>query len=276
MTGRLAGKVAVVTGGASGIGAGTIRRFVAEGARCVVADFQADVGQALADEIGDDALFVEVDVTVEDQVAAVVDAAVERFGRLDCVFNNAGVVGAVGPIADTPVEAWDQTMAVLLRGVFLGMKHAARVMVPRGSGTIISTSSTAGITGGLGPHAYTAAKHAIVGLTKSVASELAGHGIRVNAIAPGNIVTAMTADVASGDPDDLETVRGHIERSSPVGRAGVPDDIAYAAVYLASDESGYLNGHTLVVDAGQTTGGRPSNFVASTERMIGAAGRRGV
>ena len=136
----------------------------------------------------------------ESQVAAAVDLAVSEFGALDIMFNNAGIVGAVGRISEMPTEAWDNTIAILLRGVFLGTKHAARVMLEQNSGVIINTASTAGVMGGLGPHAYTAAKHGVVGLTKSVANELAPNGIRVNAIAPGNTVTAMTASVTTRRP----------------------------------------------------------------------------
>ena len=151
MTGRLDGRVAVITGGASGIGAGTAKRFVDEGARVVVADVQIDAGKRLVAELGGAARFVEADVAEEGDVAAAVDLAVREFGRLDCMFNNAGILGAVGPIAETAAADWDRSIAVLLRSVFLGMKHAARVMVPQRSGVILSTSSTAGIVGGLGP-----------------------------------------------------------------------------------------------------------------------------
>ena len=199
-SGRLDGKVAVITGGASGIGAGTARRFVAEGAQVVLADLQADAGSALAAELGAAARFAQTDVTQEDDVAAAVDLAVGEFGRLDVMFNNAGIVGVIGPMADTPTDGWDQTVAILLRGVFLGMKHAARVMVPQRSGSIISTSSTAGIIGGLGPHCYTTCKHGVIGMTKSVASELAAHGIRVNVISPGSIVTALDLRRHHGRP----------------------------------------------------------------------------
>lgn len=271
---RLKDKIAVVTGGACGIGQATARRFVEEGASVIIADLQVEAGEALAAELGRKARFVRTDVTREKDVAAAVDMAVSAFGRLDCMVNNAGIVGAIGPIKDTSVDAWDLTIAVLLRGVFLGMKHAARVMIPQQSGCILSLSSTAGITGGLGSHAYTAAKHAVVGLTKSVASELGRHGIRVNAVAPGNIATPMTADVITGDPSNLEGALEAIRCISPLGIAGLPIDIANALLYLASDEARYISGHTLVVDAGQTTGAVPSMFHMMEPGVILEAGRR--
>jgi NAD(P)-dependent dehydrogenase (short-subunit alcohol dehydrogenase family) len=274
MTGRLEGKTAVITGAASGIGAGTARLFVSEGARVVVADMQVEAGQALVEELGDRALFAEVNVLDEAQVAAAVDLAVSDFGRLDVMFNNAGIVGAVGRISEMSVEAWDNTLAILLRGVFLGVKHAARVMLPQNSGVILNTASTAGVLGGLGPHAYTAAKHGVIGLTKSVANELAPNAIRVNAIAPGNTVTAMTASVTTGDHEDLEATNARIASMSPLGYAGVPDDIAAAALYLASDDARYVSGHTLVVDAGQTTAGMtPNRFNIGSNREFHEAGR---
>lgn len=274
MTGRLEGKVAVITGAASGIGAGTARRFVAEGAMVIVADMQVDAGQALVDELGDHTRFASTDVTKEADLAAAVDLAVAEFGRLDVMFNNAGIVGATGRIAEMSAEAWDNTIAILLRGVFLGTKHAARVMRPQQSGVIISTSSTAGILGGLGPHAYTAAKHGVIGLTKSVANELAPDGIRVNAISPGNTVTAMTAAVVTGDANNVEGATERIASTSPLGYAGFPQDIAAAAVFLASDEARYISGHTLVVDAGQTTAGMTPNRVnVGPSRQLHEAGR---
>jgi len=274
MSGRLDGKVALITGGASGIGRGTVERFVAEGARVVVADIQADLGKALADEIGPQTRFIETDVTLEDQVAAAVDLAVAEFGQLDIMFNNAGIIGAIGPIAQTPAEQFDRTVAVLLRSVFLGMKHSARVMIPRRSGVILSTASSAGILGGLGPHTYTACKHAVVGLTKSVSSELSHQGIRVNAIAPGNTVTPMTATATTGDATNLAEAYDHIKASASLGIAGEPSDIANAALYLASDEARYVTGHTLVVDSGQTVDGGKARFHGAEPALVREAGRR--
>ncbi len=292
MAGRLEGKTAVITGGASGIGAGTAELFAEHGANVVVADLQEEAGRAfvadLVDRFDDVARFAACDVTSEADVAAAVDLAVAEFGRLDIMFNNAGIVGVVGRIAETDVDAWDHTMAILLRGVFLGTKHAARVMTEghqRGDsgdgvatggtgGVIINTSSVAGVVGGLGPHAYTTAKHAVVGMTRSVANELAASGIRVNAISPGSTVTAMTAKVTTGDAEDVGGATELIASGSPLGVAGVPADIAAAALYLASDDARYVSGHNLVVDAGLTTAGAaPTPFNVGRSRQFHEAGR---
>jgi len=279
MAGRLDGRVAVITGGASGLGEATVRRFVSEGARVVVADLQAELGKELAGELGANAAFAQTDVAIEADVAAAVDLAVSEFGRLDCMFNNAGIIGAIGPIDELAVEDFDATVAVLLRGVFLGMKHAARVMKPQRSGVILSTSSIAGLQGGLGPHTYATCKTALIGLTRNVAAELAGFGIRVNAIAPGNMASPMTADVIGGDPADVDAAVQALARISPLpGRAGVGLDIANAALWLASDEAGYVSGQTLTVDGGLTTGSgsrTPGLFLESAP-MIRERGRRGV
>jgi NAD(P)-dependent dehydrogenase (short-subunit alcohol dehydrogenase family) len=274
MNGRIEGRIAIVTGGASGIGEGTVRRFIAEGASVVIADLQRDRGEQLAAELGPATRFIATDVSLEADVAAAVDLAVSEFGRLDIMFNNAGIVGVIGPIADTPVDAWDRTVSILVRGVFLGMKHAARVMLPQQSGSIISTASIAGVTGGLGPHCYTACKHAVIGLTKSVASELGSSGIRVNAIAPGNTVTAMTAAVLAGDHQEIELTAQRIAATNPLGIAGFPDDIANAALYLASDEARYISGQTLVIDGGQTTNGGGGRFHQSKTSLVREAGVR--
>ncbi|MFO7962328.1 MAG: glucose 1-dehydrogenase [Desulfobacterales bacterium] len=276
MGNRLEGKSAVITGGSCGIGAGTAKLFAEEGASVVIADIQTDAGVALASELGGRARFVQTDVTRETDVSAAVDFAVSEFGRLDCMVNNAGVIGAVGSIGEIPLSAWDATIEILLRGAFLGMKHAARVMIPQRSGSIISLSSTAGVAGGLGPHAYTAAKHAVVGLTKSVASELGRYGIRVNAVAPGNIVTVMTSVAVTGDPNKPSEAAKAIAEMSPLGIAGYPIDIANAILYLASEESRYVSGHTLVVDAGQTTGGKAGRRFHKGADMIRESGKCGV
>ena len=274
VTKRLEGKVAVITGAASGIGAGTAHMFVDHGAKVIVADMQEAAGRALVAELGENARFAVCNVTRESEVAAAVDLAVAQFGRLDVMFNNAGIIGAVGRISEMPVEAWDNTINILLRGVFLGVKHAARVMMPQRAGVIINTSSTAGILGGLGPHAYTAAKHGVIGLTKSAANELAAFGIRVNAISPGNTVTAMTASIRGDSTDDLTATNERIAAASPLGYAGLPEDIAAAALYLASDDARCVTGHTLVVDSGLTAAGiTPNKINIGSSRQIHEAGR---
>nr|WP_310523581.1 SDR family oxidoreductase [Polymorphobacter sp.] len=261
---RLKDKVAVITGGAMGIGAVTASRFVAEGCQVVIGDIQRGHGEAFAAQFGDKAAFTVCDVTQEDQVAALVDLAISRFGKLDIMFNNAGIVGAVGPIDTTPADEWNATLAVLINGVFFGMKHAARVMKPAQRGSIVSMASTAGLMGGLGPHAYAAAKHAVVGMTKNVAAELCHVGIRVNAIAAASMATPMVANVLTGDPGNIEGAKRILAEASPLhGRAGLAEDVANAALWLASDESGYTTGHTLTTDAGITIGATAASPVFS-------------
>ncbi len=276
--GRLDGKVAAITGAASGFGAAAARLFVKEGAKVVLGDIQDDKGKAIAAELGSSAVFVHCNVTSEDDIARLVDTAVSKFGQLDIMYNNAGIVGAVGPIDTTPANEWTRTVDIHLHGTFYGMKHAARVMKPRKTGSIVSMASTAGIMGGLGPHAYCAAKHAIVGLTKNVAAELCHFGIRVNAIAPAGMATAMVADVTVGDHTNLDATIKALAANSPLkGRAGVAGDVANAALWLASDESGYTTGHTLTTDAGTTTGASPNPPPFSDyQPMIGEAGKRGL
>ncbi|MFT4826084.1 MAG: xanthoxin dehydrogenase [Halioglobus sp.] len=252
---RLEGKIAVITGAASGIGAASARRFVQEGCRVVLGDIQQDKGDALVAELGDAAIFTVCNVTREEDVAKLVDLAVDHFGSLDIMFNNAGIVGAVGPIDTTVAAEWSATLDILLNGVFYGMKHAARVMKPQGYGSIVSMASTAGVMGGLGPHTYAAGKHAVVGLTKNVAAELCRFGIRVNAIAPASMATEMVASVMTGNPADIGGAADKLAAASPLlNRAGMANDVANAALWLASDESGYTNGHVLTTDAGITTG----------------------
>jgi NAD(P)-dependent dehydrogenase (short-subunit alcohol dehydrogenase family) len=270
---RLENKVAVITGGAMGIGAATASRFIKEGCKVVIGDIQRGPGEAFAAQFGDQAAFAVCDVTKEDDVAALVDLAISRFGKLDIMFNNAGIVGAVGPIDTTPANEWNASLAVLINGVFFGMKHAARVMKPAAKGSIISMASTAGLMGGLGPHAYAAGKHAVVGMNNNVAAELCHLGIRVNAIAAASMATPMVANVLTGDPSNIEEAKRILAEVSPLhGRPGLAEDVANAALWLASDESGYTTGHTLTTDAGTTIGATSAkpNF-SEYQPMIGEA-----
>jgi NAD(P)-dependent dehydrogenase (short-subunit alcohol dehydrogenase family) len=268
VAGRLEGQVAVITGAASGIGRASAQRFVEEGARVVVADLQVEAGQETAAALGDDARFIATDVTDEDQVAAAVALAMSTWDRLDCMFNNAGIIGAVGPLVDTTAEAWHRTLDVLLTSAFYGIKHAARAMMPARSGVILSTSSVAGVIAGLGPHAYTVAKTGIVALTRSAACELAPFGIRANAIAPGTIPSAMTAAAITGDPTQLDVAAEHARTSNALGVAADPVDIANAALYLASDEARLVTGHLLVVDAGRSINGGSGRFAGRAAAVI--------
>jgi NAD(P)-dependent dehydrogenase (short-subunit alcohol dehydrogenase family) len=278
VTGRLHDHAAIVTGAASGLGEATARLFAREGARVLIADVQEDRGRRVAAEIGDRALYQYTDVRDEASIEAVVDRAVAEFGRLDCMFANAGIVGAVGPIASALADEYDFTMAVNLRGPFLCMKHAARVMRPQRSGVILTCSSIAALRGGLGPHVYTAAKAGLIGLTRNVAVELAPVGVRVNCIAPGNMATEMIAGLVTGDPDRVAEMEPALAAGSPLpGRAGHADDIARAALYLASEDAAFVTGHTLVVDAGLTIGaGQGLPLFHERAPMVREAGRRGI
>jgi NAD(P)-dependent dehydrogenase (short-subunit alcohol dehydrogenase family) len=268
-------RTVVVTGAASGIGAATARKIIEEGGNVVLADLQDERGQALAAELGERATFIHADVTREEDIAGAVQQAVDHFGGLHGMVNNAGIVGAIGSIMDTAAEDYDFTMSILARAVFLGIKHAARAMRESG-GAIVSIASTAGVQGGLGPHVYTMAKHGVVGITRSAASELSPLGIRVNAVAPGNTVTDMTSAVVANDPEDYAATTQKLAETSPLGYAGQAEDIANAIVYLLSDESRYVAGHTLVVDAGQTSSGleKPPFFEIEAATMLHRGGVR--
>ena len=278
--GRLKGKIAVITGAASGIGAATAKIYVEQGARVVLGDIQDEAGASLAEALGGSAhaIFRHCNVTSETEVQALVDTAVSEFGQIDIMFNCAGIVGAMGPMSTTPAEEWKLTIDIMVNGVFYGMKHASRHMKEAGSGSIISMSSTAGIMGGLGPHAYAAAKHAVVGMTKNLAAEVGSCGIRVNCIAPAGMATPMVAEVITGNHQNLEDTIAALAEGSPLkGRAGLAQDVANAALWLASDESGYTSGLTLTVDAGVTTGStaEPPAF-AEYQPMMREAGRTGL
>jgi NAD(P)-dependent dehydrogenase (short-subunit alcohol dehydrogenase family) len=217
-------------------------------------------------------------VTNEDHVQGLVDAALSEFGQIDVMFNCAGIVGAVGPMSTTPADEWKLTIDIMVNGVFYGMKHASRHMKEAGSGSIISMSSTAGVMGGLGPHAYTAAKHAVVGMTKNLAAEVGGFGVRVNCIAPAGMATPMVAEVITGNHQNLEDTIAALAEGSPLkGRAGLAEDVANAALWLASDESGYTSGLTLTVDAGATTGSTAeAPAFADYQPMMREAGKSGL
>jgi len=275
---RLEGQVAVITGGASGIGAVTAEKLLSHGARVVLGDIQEDRLARHVSELGTGAMGCRCDVTQEEEVQRLVDTAVETHGRIDIMFNNAGIVGAMGPMETTPTEEWLFTLDILLNGVFYGMKHASRHMKTAGRGSIVSMSSIAGVMGGLGPHAYAAAKHAVVGLTKNLAAEACAYGVRVNCLAPGLIATPLAAAAAIGDAEGVDAAITEFAEQSPLpGRAGMPDDVANAVLWLASDESGYVNGQTIAIDAGFTTGSRPGgpNF-AEYRPILREAGKEGL
>ncbi len=255
---RLKDKVAVITGGASGIGEATVRKFVAEGARVIIADMQADKGEALAAELGDSARFIRTDVCIEDQVAAAIALASDTWGRLDCLFNNAGFGGVTGEIHETDVgEPYQRTVDAMLTGPILGMKHAAPIMKAQGTGSIVTTASVAGTGGGYGPHVYTAVKAAVINLSRSVAQELGPFGVRVNSVCPGFINTPIFLGQAGLQGDHSKALEGLQEIAAfaqPIGRAGMPEDIANAVCFLASDESSFITGQPIVVDGGLTLG----------------------
>ncbi|HKU99376.1 MAG TPA: glucose 1-dehydrogenase [Vineibacter sp.] len=249
MAGRLQDKVAIITGGGSGMGRDTVLRFLEEGARVLVADINEDNGRetvALAKAQGhaDRAAFARCDVADESDVAAMVAAAERTFGTLDIAYLNAGVGGAFGPIGETSVEGWDYTFAVLVRSVFLGMKHASLAIRRHGrGGALLSTASIAGMIGGGGSHAYSAAKAAVISLTENVAAELAPHRIRVNAIAPGVISTPL---LHRGKPEKYES---QFTRQ-PWPERGEGKHIATVATFLCSDDARFITGETVKVDGG--------------------------
>ncbi len=254
MSNRLANKVAVITGGASGIGLATARRFLSEGARVVIADLNdASLSGALRDlereGFDGDVRGSRVDVSVEDDIARLMQEAVDAFGGLDIVFNNAGIGGAIGDIVETEARHWDETFAVLTRGVFLGVKHAVRHMIARGGGAIVNTASIAGIGGGVLPTAYSAAKAAVLNFTENAANELARHRIRVNAICPGIIFTQLMHNGRCEEAGDV------VSRIQPWPDRGEPRHVADAVLFLSTQEAAFITGEALAVDGGYLANG---------------------
>jgi len=249
-TGRLGGRVAVVTGGASGIGAATVRKFVASGAKVVIGDMNELAGKTLVEELTESdpssqLRFVKVDVSDESQVVNLMNVANQELGGLDIIFNNAGIGGAIGPLLELDVDHWDQTFAVMTRGVFLGIKHGGRIMRDNGKGgSIINTASIAALSGSGGPLAYSATKAAVVNITMNAATELAHLNIRVNAVCPGIIFTDL---MHRGREKEAEQV---IEQIQPLPTRGEPEHIASMVEFLASDNSAFVTGTTQVVDGG--------------------------
>ncbi len=270
----LQGKVAVITGGTSGIGARTAELFVSEGARVVVAGRRQDKGEALAAALGRAASFVRTDVSVETDVKAMIEHAVRLFGRLDCLFNNAGTPSHKGGVADIDLADFDATIAVHVRGVLAGMKYAAPIMARQTSGSIINTASINGTRAGMTSLDYSTAKAAVIHLTRCAAVELGEQGVRVNSLSPGPVLTGIFGKGA-GLESNAADARYDVMRAAfaeilptwqPLRGIAAANDIAYAALFLASDASRFVNGHDLVVDGG-ITAGRPV-AVMRAERSV--------
>ena len=253
--GALDGKVAIVTGGSSGIGERIVELFVEQGAKVVVAARRQEEGAALEKRLG--VRFIRADVSNESEVKTMVDQTVKWFGRVDCLVNNAGVPSPMVSITEIDVPTIDQLLAVNVRGVLLGIKHVAPVMLAQNAGSIINIGSIAGLRGGASGHIYSATKAAVQSITRSAGAELGEKGIRVNTISPGAIVTgifAKNAGVEASKADRLtDVIKGAFATLQPIPRAGMPEDIAQAAVFLAGDGSSFINGQDIVVDGGMTS-----------------------
>jgi NAD(P)-dependent dehydrogenase (short-subunit alcohol dehydrogenase family) len=276
---RLAGKVAVITGGCSGIGRATVDRFVNEGAHVLVADVQTGQFDALASAHGDQVRCLKCDVTQESDIAAAMQSAVDTWGGLDIVFNNAGAGGAIATIDAISADDWDRTQALLLRSVALGIRHASAHMKARGGGAIINTASVAGLFAGYSPIAYAVAKAGVIQLSKVAAAELARYSIRVNSVCPGFITSNIFA-ASFGLSGEIAArlnagVRAVSPLSQPVAREGSPDEVAKVCVFLASEDSSFVTGEHIVVDGGLTIGPRhswdpatPSPILALIESLL--------
>ena len=260
MTGRLDGKIALITGGCSGIGLGTVELFAAEGASVIAADVQDEKGAVLDGRFGGRVRYVHCDVTAEADIVAACATATASFGGLDILFNNAGHAGLSGGVEAVTADGWDAVFALLVRGPALGMKHAAPMMAERGGGSIVNTASIAGLQAGWAPLAYSAAKAAVIHLSRCAAAELSPKKIRVNAICPGLIATSIfgtALGLPRGGADQMAAqVAQNAAIAQPIPKAGLPADIAAAALYLASDDSLFVSGTHIVVDGGITVGPR--------------------
>ncbi len=260
MAGRLEGKVAVITGAASGIGLGTVELFVAEGASVIAADIQDEKGAMLEKRFPGKVAYAHCDVTQEAEIEAALKRAKSEFGGLDILFNNAGISDRMTSIAEITAEGWSWIFDVLVRGPALGMKHAVPLMLERGGGSIINTASIAGLQAGWGPIAYSSAKASVIHMSRVAAAQLSPQKIRVNAICPGLIATSIFG-ASLGLPREVADqmaagVADNAAKVQPVPKAGMPDDIAKAALYLASEDSAFVSGTHIVVDGGITVGGR--------------------
>ena len=247
------GKVALVTGGANGIGAATVRGFVARGARVAIVDRDAEAGAALAAEFGQAAIFRQADVTRGADVAAYVQATLDAFGAIDCFHNNAGIEGKVAPTAEYDEAVYDAVMGVNVKGVFLGLRHVLPVMLRQGRGAVVNTASIAGLVGTPGMPAYVASKHAVIGLTKVAAGEVGPKGIRVNAVCPGPIATRMVQDIAKQvSPNNPESIEETYAAAIPLRRYGSAEEVANLVLFLCSDLASNITGAQYVVDGGRT------------------------
>jgi len=266
MKDRLKGKVAVITGGTSGIGEASVELFIAEGAKVVIVGRNADKGRQMAANYGVNAAFVAADVRREAEIAAAIETAVQRFGRLDCLFNNAGGPSS-GDVESITHDDFTDAMELLLGSVVFGIKHAAPIMRSQGRGAIINNSSVAAVRTHMGGYLYSMAKAAVVQATRLAGMELGRHGVTVNSIAPGGIATPIfyggSLAAAQLEPEHaqakLDKLTRNLAKATPLQRSGLPADIAAAALFLASDEGAFVNCHDLVVDGGMIAGGR-SNY----------------